>query len=224
MARDYDRYAVYWAPPEGSALAEAGATWLGWDAHARAKRPHPRPEIAKATSAARRYGFHGTLKPPFRLAEGRTAAALGRALDGLGSRTAAFPLPPLEVTDRLGFLAISCDGPCPPLDGLAGACVRDLDDFRAPLSEAEHARRKPDLLDAEERANLDRWGYPHVLGRFRFHLTLSGRCPPTGMAALARTHFGAALATPVRVETVSLFGDPGEGQPFHHLSSHALSG
>ena len=68
------RYAVYYAPRAG-AFADAAAAWLGWDAGDGRGRATARCAGALAirpaiTAEPRRYGFHGTMKPPFRLAEG----------------------------------------------------------------------------------------------------------------------------------------------------------
>jgi hypothetical protein len=53
----------------------AGAEWLGWDSAAGAPVPHPPvpglPDAAEVlTRTPRKYGFHGTVKPPFFLADG----------------------------------------------------------------------------------------------------------------------------------------------------------
>ena len=81
---DWRRQAIYFAPPAGSPLARFGAAWLGWDPEAGAEvedlpvagLPLPREALV---AAPRRYGFHATLKPPFRLAAGRDAAGLDEA-------------------------------------------------------------------------------------------------------------------------------------------------
>src|SRR5208282_5352099 len=106
------------------------------------------------TAEPRLYGFHATLKPPMRLAEGRQWFEILQAARGLADRTAAFDLPRLAVQDLHGFLALRETIPCPPLQALADACVEHLDPFRAPLSEAELARRRRANLSAEQDAML----------------------------------------------------------------------
>ena len=62
------RYAVYYAPRPGP-FADRAASWLGWDAARGATVPHPSwPDITLdgLTAEPRRYGFHGTLRAPFR--------------------------------------------------------------------------------------------------------------------------------------------------------------
>ena len=65
--------------------------------------------------------------------------------------------------------------PPPELIQLAADCVSKFDSFRAPLSEADRARRNPSQLTPAQREHLDRWGYPYVMDEFRFHMTLTRR-------------------------------------------------
>lgn len=224
----YRRYAVYWAPPEGSALAQFGAAWLGWDAAAGRAVAQPKVAgLAAATAAPRRYGFHATLKPPFALAGGIAPEALDAAIGDLAARLSPVSGPPLILNDGLGFLALRPNAPCPALDALAGAAVRDLDRLRAPPSAAEIAKRRSIGLTAAEDANLLRWGYPYVLGAFRFHLTLSGKLPAAQVPPLAEAAealLGPALGAPLHIRDLCLFGDPGGGRNFHLLKRYPLSG
>ncbi|GMG83372.1 DUF1045 domain-containing protein [Paralimibaculum aggregatum] len=222
----YERYAVYWAPAPGSALAEAGADWLGWDPAACQPRPQSEAQAA-LTEAPRRYGFHATLKPPFRLNRGTHPADLDAALAALAAEIAPVAAPPLALDAALGFAALRPSGPCPELDALAAACVTRLDPLRAPLSEAELEKRRAGRLEPREEAHLRRWGYPYVLDAFRFHLTLSGRLhPEAAPAVLARAAaaFGPAIAGPLAIDALCLFGDPGAGAAFHLVARHRLAG
>ncbi|TMV36066.1 DUF1045 domain-containing protein, partial [Thioclava sp. BHET1] len=93
---DFSRYAVYYAPPAGP-LADFGAGWLGWDPVAGLPRAHPAVAglpcpVAELTATPRKYGFHGTLKPPFRLAPGTEAGGLIAALDALAADLAPLAL------------------------------------------------------------------------------------------------------------------------------------
>jgi len=230
MTTGYERYAVYWAPEAGSPLAAFGAAWLGWDAEAAKDAPRLRIEglpapIEDLTASARRYGFHATLKPPFRLAEGQTRDGLEAALLALSAEAAAFGAPPLDVNADLGFPALRPSAPCAALDALSARCVTDLDGFRAPPLETELGRRRAAGLTETQEANLARWGYPYVLGEFRFHITLADRLSADAFAALAEAlapHLAGAIGAPWRVREICLFGDPGAGRPFHLLRRFAL--
>ena len=111
------RFALYWAPPAADPLWRFGARWLGRDPETAAESPPgdgaPADPawLAAATAEPRHYGLHATLKPPFRLAEGRTREALVEALASFAARTAPVAGPALALR-RLGrFLAITGMGP-----------------------------------------------------------------------------------------------------------------
>lgn len=221
------RYAVYYAPAPG-AFADAAAAWLGWDA-ARgcdaAQPAAPGLDIEALTRAPRKYGFHGTLKAPFALAEGRDAAALDAALADFAARTAAVETGPLAFR-RIGpFLALTPTEPLAALNRLAGEIVETFEPFRAPLTPAEIARRDPARLTPRQRELLVRHGYPYTMEEFRFHLTLTGPMSAEAEAAerAARERFGPYLSGPFQVEALCLFGEDGAGR-FHLLSRHALTG
>lgn len=65
----FRRYGLYYTPRPG-ALAEFGAAWLGWDPVAGQSMAHPAidglpRDISEITASPRKYGLHGTIKPPF---------------------------------------------------------------------------------------------------------------------------------------------------------------
>jgi putative phosphonate metabolism protein len=207
---DYWRYGIYYLPPAGSALAAFGARWLGWDVEAGCAVASLAPDL---TETPRKYGFHGTLKPPFRLADGRDAGGLEQAVVALGAAHAPVAVDGLALS-RLGrFFALTPLGDTAALDRLAAACVRDLDAFRAPPAEAELERRRARGLSAEQEANLSRWGYPFVMEAFRFHLTLTGAVPASGQDA-ARARLEAALPplpAPYPISEIALVGERADG-------------
>jgi len=79
------RFAIYFAPPVDSPLWAFGNDWLGRDAATSEIRQRPEfdgfdaARLEAITRTAAGYGFHATLKPPFALAEGRTAEDLSAA-------------------------------------------------------------------------------------------------------------------------------------------------
>ena len=227
----YARYAVYYAPPAGSPLAALGAAWLGWDAEAGvevapdgpAALAGVRPALVKR---ARRYGFHATLKAPFRLLEGVRPTMLADAVAALAAKHPPAEGPGLMVDDELGFVALRPRRAAPDIDTLAGACVTELDLLRAPLSAAESAKRSGGL-DTVEQAHLREWGYPYVLNRFHFHMTLTCQLTRRDARAAADAlfhHFAQAIEPQFAIREIALFGDPGEGGPFRLLRRYPLSG
>ncbi|WP_237182841.1 DUF1045 domain-containing protein [Roseomonas marmotae] len=212
------RLALYWAPELADPLHEAASRWLGRDAETGAALPQPALpglNIAELTADARRYGFHATLKPPFHLL---TSYAAARATaEKLAAATAPFELPPLEVADLTGFLALRESVPCPALHTFADACVTALDAHRAPATEAEIARRRPERMTARQREMLDRWGYPYVFSEWRFHLTLSRRLSEREkdiMMPAVREAVSAAADKPRMVRELCLFTQAEPGAPF----------
>lgn len=221
------RLAVYYAPRPG-AFADHAAAWLGWDATRGTTLPQPElPGIAFPailTAEARRYGFHGTLRAPFRLAPGIGQAEAGQRLEILASRLAPVSCEGLTIENLQGFLALTPLGCEAALLELGAAVVEGTNDLRAPLTEAEIARRRPETLSPRQRALLQAWGYPHVMEEFRFHLTLTDRLPEPGpvMEALA-AHFAPVLPRPFRIEDLCLFGEDAAGR-FHLLHRYPLAG
>ena len=169
------RFAIYYMPPADAPWARFATRWLGWDAETGAEPPAPEvPGLPLArdeiTATPRKYGLHATMKPPFRLAEGATRDYLEAAAEALAARSSPVTLDGLALT-RLGrFLALCPTGDQGALGELAGACVSELDAFRAPPGEEELARRRAGGLTAAQDENLLRWGYPYVMESFRFHL------------------------------------------------------
>ncbi|ONG57266.1 phosphonate metabolism protein [Pseudoroseomonas deserti] len=212
------RLGLYWAPEIGDPLHAAASAWLGRDAETGASLPQsplPGLDIAEITADARGYGFHATLKPPFRLA-GNYAAAREAAV-ALAASVAPFALPPLRVANLDGFLALREAEECPALQDFCDRCVRELDAHRAPSTEAEIARRRPDRLSERQRAALMDWGYPHVFADWRFHMTLSRRLSAEEMALVrpaAEAAVGAVAAVPRVVRELCLFTQAGPGAPF----------
>ncbi|MCC0809280.1 DUF1045 domain-containing protein [Methylobacterium sp. W2] len=170
---DLARYALYFTPAPGSALAAFGDAILG-------AGPAPGPDALRAilagnTAEPRIYGFHATLKAPMRLASGATEADLLHAAEALAAHRSPLPVGPLRVAALGDFIALVPETPPPSLGLFAAECVCGLDPLRAPLTPPERARRRPERLDPRSRALLERWGYPHVFETFRFHMTLTGR-------------------------------------------------
>jgi hypothetical protein len=209
-------------------LHQRASAWLGRDAVSSAEISQPAIagiDIAEVTADARGYGFHATLKPPFRV-QGDIQAALQTTRD-FAARTASFTLPPLQITDLDGFLALREAAPCPPLQALADGAVTALDPHRAPATEAEIARRKPENLSPRQREYLAAWGYPYVFAEWRFHMTLTRRLMPAEKAIILPAVTDALGDTPAMSRTVMdicIFAQAAPGAPFIILERLKLRG
>jgi len=225
------RYAIYFTPGPDDALTGIAANWLGRNPftgaqHEVAANGELSPgEIAFHTASARRYGFHATLKAPFRLAEGESEASLDRALAAYAATLEPVVLPRLVIGQIDGFFALVPGEVSSDLNRFAGDIVEGFERFRAPLTEKEIARRNPDALSQTEFRNLCQWGYPYVFDTFRFHMTLTGRVAGDDSrklkAALDET-FGPALQEPFAIDGLALFVEQEPGAPFMVHSHYAL--
>jgi len=208
------RYAIYFAPSRTSLLWRTASRWLGRDAAGNARLAQPEvpgysaQTLVALTQSPRRYGFHATLKPPFRLGEGQSVAALCEALARFAGERVAFALPELEVAPLSGFLALLPKVRSEALHALADDCVTAFDAFRRPLEASELARRRGAGLTARQEALLARFGYPYVLDQFRFHMTLTGPVEGPESAHLQpwlQRHFAVSLREPIQVRDLCLF-------------------
>jgi putative phosphonate metabolism protein len=224
------RYALYYAPRPG-AFADRAADWLGWDAATGTARPQPAlPGLpvppAELTRDPARYGFHGTLRAPFRPFRDVTADTVATVAADLAARLPPVVCDGLRLENLSGFLALIPTGCEAALLDLAAAVVEGTNTLRAPPTEAEIARRRPETLTSRQRDLLHLWGYPYVMEEFRFHLTLTDRLPPeqaAPVAAALQDHFAPVLPRPFVIEDLCLFGEDETGR-FHLMGRYALTG
>jgi putative phosphonate metabolism protein len=224
----YARYAIYWTPPPGP-LARFGAEWLGWDPASSAEVDVPEfasPNLRQITARPRYYGLHATLKAPFRMATGQTEGGLRDALDRLAKGQPPVCLKALALARMGRFICLRPEGETAMLDALAAEVVRRLDPFRAPSTEAEIARRSRARPAPDADALMLRWGYPHVMERFRFHVTLTGPLKDAETASVEAVlmHLLAPLLTrPFRIDALTLMGEDAQGR-FHAIGRAPLTG
>ncbi|MDS7595838.1 DUF1045 domain-containing protein [Agrobacterium tumefaciens] len=210
------RYAIYFSPAKDHPLTETAARWLGRDAFSGTLHDD-HSSFADITAEPRRYGFHATLKAPFELSEKYSEADLIRAFDDFAANQPAFDIPRV-VVDALGpFFALVPDRTYQPLQDFAAGVVDHFDRFRAPLSESDIARRRPQSLTESQRQNLSLWGYPYVMEDFRFHMTLTGRVDEneaTGLRHVLTNEFSEFTDRPLTVSGIALFAEETRGAPF----------
>jgi Protein of unknown function (DUF1045) len=231
------RYAVYFTPRENTPWARAGSQWLGRCIYS--GRPYEPPIIEGMTAAEFRaltqtpcrYGWHATLKAPFRLAVNQqavTEATLIDAIRELASSMRAFTLPRLKAGVFRNFIALRVDGDQKRINAVARTCVTSLHHFAHGLNEQDFKRMRHANLSAEQDRLLLQWGYPWVLDQFQFHMSLSGSIDgldlETRWALLnaARTHF--SIQENCRVDQICLFCEPAPNEPFVLIERFDLLG
>lgn len=208
------RVAVFFTPPPEHPLTRAAALWLGRDAFSDETFPLTADEgmsageIAALTAEPRRYGFHATLKPPFRLADGCRLEDVDAALETVATGLSQVDLGRLAIAEIGSFFALTPVSENDAVAALAADVVRRFDRFRAPPTDDEIARRRPERLSPRQRENLERWGYPYVFDDFLFHMTLTGPVAERRRAAVRRIledRFGQHLDRRVVVDGLALF-------------------
>jgi hypothetical protein len=142
-------------------------------------------------------------------------------VDAIARRLRPLPIGPLVPVYMDGFVALMPARQSPSVEAVAAVCVTELDRLRAPLTADELARRHPERLDERGRELLALYGYPHVLERFRFHMTLSGPMD-TGRAGELVARIAPEVARLNQVEAPMLdrlcvFHEPAPGQPFMRI-------
>lgn len=239
------RFAIYAVPGVrptdtiGTPLRQRAERWLGrsitHDPITAATPATPpgwtRAAVDAITVSARRYGFHGTLKAPLRLAPGRTLEELDDAVARFAAAHPAATVRSLTLANLGGgFFALVPGAADPALSALADDVVTAFDDFRAPPTEAELARRHQAPLTPRQRDLLAAWGYPYVLDEFRFHLTLTDRIPPPERPAVDRAlrdWFARDLGADLTIDALAICAEAEPGAPFllhsvHHLQARQL--
>ena len=227
---DFTRYALFYLPPAQADWARFATGWLGWNSLTGQPVRHPElPDLPvpvdEITRSPRKYGLHGTIKPPFRLAEGATIDDLEAACVDLCRSLPAIDAGLLRLT-RLGRFLALCPDQTPKLSHLADRCVRELDRFRAPPTPDETNNCRRAHLTSRQEDNLTKWGYPHVMDDFLFHITLTGRLAKPVLAqveTVLETVLRPLLAEHFRLSDLALMGEEPSGK-FHLIRRFELSG
>ncbi len=231
----YARYALYFTPPQDSDLWRFGCDVIGRDAWTgkSVETFSPQDQTLQAwrelTSEPRRYGFHATLKAPFRLRADLDFFDLTDAAAGLARKLRPFDAGRLQVgcmpaAEGKAFVVLKPEGSATELHSMAERVVRDLDPMRAPLTDAERGRRVVGRLTPRQRYYLDAWGYPYVIDEFQPHFTLTDPIEDAGRVAKALAgEFRLRVASPVlRVDSVALFGERQSDGVFEALRAFPL--
>lgn len=232
MADASPRYAVYFAPRQGSAHDAFGSRWLGRDARSGSPLPQPTsPELDAArlaglTAAARRYGLHATLKPPFRLISPEALPQLDCRLHALAAAQSAFSFR-VAVASLGDFLAWRPVDQHDRIAAIAAACVTELDDLRRlpPVEEIE--RRRAVGLSTRQEALLLRWGYPYLFDEYRCHITLTDRLTGADAAhvrACLESSCRGFIEEPLVFDALALFVEEDAADGFRHIRSYGFDG
>ena len=223
----FERFAIFYTPT--GALADFGAQWLGWDsAHGRAvvQSEIAGIDVRTITQTPRKYGLHGTLKAPFKLAEGCDLAQLRDAAATFATGQPEFEIGALALRHDSGFVALRPRSQQVALCKFAAATVMAFHGFRATLTDVDIARRREAKLTARQDQQMLDWGYPFIFDDFHFHLTLSGRMEAREAAQVIDAlspHLESIVPTPFVIDAITLMGQDDRGM-FHQIHRYTLTG
>jgi len=213
------RYAIYYAPEPGSPLDAFGQSWFDLKSGGSkvGATTLTAERIAELSESSRRYGFHGTLKPPFGLNPATTADSLLRAARVFARTLGPVEIPPLELAIIGKFIALTPTTQSAALEKLSAACVRAFEAFRVPLTEEQLENYQLNRLTVHQEQMLEHWGYPYVMEEFRFHISVTDRIDDAEerdevMRAL-ETVAAPVLGKPIVVRDLTVFRQEGIDAP-----------
>lgn len=225
------RYAIYYTPRPGTALAAFGRSWFGRandgvTLQAFSADGLPGSGFAKLPAAPGRYtGLHAPFMGPFTLRDGAGLDTLKKRLIDFSARRKPVETGPLTLARAGRCLVLRPVENVPALEWLAAQCIGAFEDFTAPPSKDAHEAYTNPRLSDHQRVLLGSFGQPHVLSEYRFSIKLTG---PLDAAHLERV--GQALwpvleeicPTGVAVDGLSLFGDTGGRSPMRLIGRYRL--
>ncbi|GHB38174.1 hypothetical protein GCM10007094_29400 [Pseudovibrio japonicus] len=228
------RYSIYFTHPQSAKLTKLGSQWLGRSAFSNNSMEHPSltgiepTRLQSLTINARRYGFHATMKPPFKLAEGRSPDDVKAAFTAFAKQTPAFTIKGLAPNFLGKFLALTPNQPSDQLNQLAAQCIKEFDHLRAPLSEKDIKRRRKAKLTPQQDAYMLQWGYPYIFEHFHFHMTLSqpleDESERQALKAAAEEHFEPVIHQKISISHLALCVEPEADAPFQVIEIKPLEG
>ncbi len=182
---NYKRVAIYFLPKKNSSLENFGKNLLGRDINKKKKISLTRrqkyfinrgftyfDELKDYCEEPAKYGFHATLKAPFRLKRNVKTKNFYDVISHIAAQHSRFKIKGLKIVYSKKFTLITSRKPNKLLINLEKDLVKHLDTFRAELNKTEIKKRIPDSLTFKQNKYLKEWGYPFVFDQFKFHMTL----------------------------------------------------
>lgn len=225
------RYAIYYTPQPGTALAAFGRSWFGRandgvTLQAFSETGLTGSGFAKIPAAPGRYtGLHAPFMGPFTLRNGSGLDTLRKRLIDFAARRKPVETGALTLARSGRCLALRPVEPVPALEWLAAQCVGAFEDFASPPSKAEREDHANVRLSDHQRVLLGSFGQPHVLSEYRFSIKLTGPLDAAHLDRVAQALWPVLeeiCATGVTVDGLSLFGDTGDRSPLRLIGRYRL--
>jgi hypothetical protein len=229
----FARYAIFYTPQPGSALAAFGRSWFGRANDGATLQAFSDSGLsgtgfAKVPQAPGRYtGLHAQFRAPFALRDGVGLETLRQRLISFAARRKPVATGPLTLAPEGRSLVLRPVEPTPMLEWLAAQCVAAFEDFAAAPSEAERAAHASPNLTDYQRLLLESFGDPHVLSEYRFYITLTGPLDKTHLERVSQALWPVLeeiCNTGVTIDGLSLFGDSGGRSPMRMIGRYRLGG
>jgi Protein of unknown function (DUF1045) len=218
----YTRYAIYYTPQPGTALAAFGRSWFGRandgvTLQAFSEAGLSGTSFAKLAVAPGRYtGLHALFRAPFAPRDGIGLDAIKTRLINFAGRRRPVETGPLTLSRSGRFLVLRPVEATPAIEWLAAQCVAAFEDFAAPPSDTEPEEHSSSNLSDYQRLLLESFGDPSVLSEYRFSITLTGPLDAAHLERVAQALWPVLeeiCASGVTVDGLSLFGDSGGRAP-----------
>jgi hypothetical protein len=225
------RYAIYYTPQPGTALAAFGRSWFGRANDGATLQAFSDTGLtgsgfAKIPAVPGRYtGLHALFRAPFLLRDDVDLDALRSRLITFAARRKAVATGPLTLARSGQYLVLRPVESRPGLDWLAAQCVSAFEDLAGDPSENDNGDDRH--LSDYQRLLLRSFGHPHVMSEYRFSITLTG---PLDTAHLERVSqalwpvIEEICTSGVTVDGLSLFGDAGGRTPMRLIGRYRLDG
>ncbi len=211
------RYAVYYTPQPGTALASFGRSWFGRandgvTLQAFSEAGLSGASFARIPAAPGRYtGLHALFKPPFALREGFGPDALRTRLANFASALKPIATGPLTLARSGRFLVLRPIEPTPALEWLAAECDGGFE-ISPILRRRTAATLAPACISAIINASCCRASRRNPSSAYRFTITLAGPLDPAHLERVTQALWPVLeeiCAEGVTVDGLSLFGDAG---------------
>jgi hypothetical protein len=225
------RYAIYYTPQPGTALAAFGRSWFGRandgvTLQAFSDAGLAGTSFAKIAAGPGRYtGLHAMFRAPFTLREGAGLDAVKARLINFAARRKSVETGPLTLSRAGRSLVLRPIDARPALEWLAAQCVAAFEDFAAPPTDAERAEYAGPHLNDYQRVLLESFGDPYVLSEYRFAIRLTGPLDTAHLERVAQALWPVLeeiCAAGVTVDGLSLFGDTGGRSPMRLIGRYRL--
>jgi hypothetical protein len=224
----FARYAIYYTPQPGSALAAFGRSWFGrandgatLQAFSTAGLTESGPTNISALPG-RYTGLHALFLAPFALRDDVTLDDMRARLINFAAHRKTVATGPLTLARAGRYLVLRPVEPRPALDWLAAQCVNAFETFATEPDEPKDEHRH---LSPYQRLLLRSFGHPQVMSEYRFSIALTGPLDTAHIERVSQALWPVIediCAEGVTVDGLSLFGDASGRAPMRLIGRYKL--